>query len=190
MLSPTNSVLTPGGDMTTIIASPATNVLADPVFAGQYDTIVSINPWRIQPRFRPTSLVTLSLPVNVLGDYHLLHPNSPAVNKGAAFKGVVVAPPRDIDGDLRNVNRLPQLTQGFDIGADQVVPNTTGGNVYTIHADAPLVPLTGGAFTGQLMSDPLVSPVQFATNGTPNAFCISVASFVLYALCSRSRCRS
>jgi hypothetical protein len=129
LLAPTNSVLTSATGTT---ASP-TNVVLDPglmrtgpdaqgqyswtangaaaLFAanGTYDLAIDIAPWRVGFRFRPAAIVSVSLPDNPLGDYHLSTGSNPAVNLGSATG----APSTDIDDQPRPAQG------GFDSGADE-----------------------------------------------------------------------
>ena len=88
-----------------------------PKFKAPFNLEVTISPWRVQPRFRPTAIVGVSLPANAIGDYHLLDATSPAVNAGVASKttapyGTVNAPSTDIDNDGRSAP--------VDQGADEI----------------------------------------------------------------------
>ena len=78
-----------------------------------YDTQVAFNGWRTNPNFIGAFLISLDLPPELLGDYHIA-PTSPAVNRGAASKSGVNAPTIDIDGDAR------PSSPGFEAGADEI----------------------------------------------------------------------
>jgi hypothetical protein len=130
LLAPTNSILT---STTGTQASP-TNQFVDPglvrtgpdaqgnytwtangvaaLFAtnGTYDLAIDIAPWRVGFRFRPAAIVSVSLPANPLGDYHLSTGSNPAFNGGALTSPATTS---DIDDQPR-----PALG-GFDIGADE-----------------------------------------------------------------------
>jgi hypothetical protein len=43
----------------------------DPLFVQSYLPGVQVDPYRLQPRFRPSQLVTVNFPANVLGDYSI-----------------------------------------------------------------------------------------------------------------------
>ncbi len=43
----------------------------DPAFVQSYVPAVQVDPYRLQPRFRPSQLVTVNFPANVLGDYSI-----------------------------------------------------------------------------------------------------------------------
>jgi hypothetical protein len=43
----------------------------DPQFVQSYLPAVQVDPYRLQPRFRPSQLVTVNFPANVLGDYSI-----------------------------------------------------------------------------------------------------------------------
>ncbi len=65
-------------------------------------------PWRTYFRFRPAAILSVFLPDNPLGDYHIT--GGPAVNGGTSLN----APSTDIDDGSRPVGA------GFDIGADEL----------------------------------------------------------------------
>jgi hypothetical protein len=115
-LEPINSLL----NSTQGYGSPGNSVVnVDPNHVLPYLPAVQSDPYRLQPRFRPSSLITVNLPPNVLGDYHL-HAGSGAVGIGgtqaAAPSGdTVKRPDLDIDGSFR-----PAI--GPDAGADQLTP--------------------------------------------------------------------
>ena len=118
VLSPTNSVINDvdghgfNPDASNSVANGAPNSNA-PLFVAPFNLRVSISPWRVNPRFRPTAIVGVSLPANAIGDYHV-NSGSPAFNKGAASKSGVNAPTTDIDNDPR-----PGVPAGFEAGADE-----------------------------------------------------------------------
>ncbi len=106
LLSPTNSVLqTTTGTVTT---GTPNNVGTDPNVVSPYDTVVSFNGWRTNPNFIGAILISLDLPPDLLGNYHL-QPGSPAIDAGAS----VGAPTIDIGGDVRPTGA------SVDIGADE-----------------------------------------------------------------------
>lgn len=119
LLSPTNSVMQTNQGVN---ASPS-NLLQDPQVVMQYDTSVTVLPWRGNPHFVDTLLVALDAPVEQLGNYHITT-GSPAVNKGAASKSGVNAPILDIDGQGRP---LASIDAGADelVGAVQAFPVTS-----------------------------------------------------------------
>jgi uncharacterized repeat protein (TIGR01451 family) len=110
LLAPTNSLL-----KTTVgtTASPTNIVNSDPNVVSAYDVSVTFNVWRNNPAFVGATLVAVELPPNLMGDYHIL-PGSPAINQGAALKGLISAPNVDFDGQGR-----PAIG-GFDSGADEI----------------------------------------------------------------------
>ncbi len=108
-LAPTNSVL----QTTTGTTPSATNTVGiDPNVKSPYDTVIVFDGWRTNPAFIGAILVSLDLPPDLLGDYHL-QPGSIAIDKGAANKNGVTAPVADIDGDTRPAGG------GVDAGADE-----------------------------------------------------------------------
>jgi hypothetical protein len=126
LLSPTNSLLQiafgtilstiPGeenvvGDVATYpdgIGDPA-----DPTVVAEYDSTISVAPWRGNPRFVDILIVTVTAGPDI-GDYHL-QAGSPAIDFGADDKAGVSGLTFDIDGDLRP-------TLAVDAGADEVTP--------------------------------------------------------------------
>jgi hypothetical protein len=118
---------------------------ADPAHVQPYLPAIQADPYRLQPRFRPSSLITMSLPPNVLGDYHL-QGGSSAVGVGAtqapAPSGDTVKRPlTDIDGDFRPAT-------GPDAGADQLTP--------ALNAQ-PVALVTGGGGGGRALPTGLPS---------------------------------
>ncbi len=109
-LAPTNSVL----QTTTGTLIHASNSLSNPQVLSPYDTQVAFNGWRTNPNFIAAFLISLDLPPELLGDYHI-SPTSSAVNLGTASKSSVSAPTSDIDGDGR------PSAGGFEAGADELV---------------------------------------------------------------------
>jgi hypothetical protein len=114
LLSPTNSVLQNG---TGINASATNKVGQDPQVRTPFTATVTIETSRTFPSFRQAVIVVQPVPLNQMGDYHLVGPASPANNWGVgsrAFGGVTVNAPRtDFDGQSRSNNRP-------DAGADEL----------------------------------------------------------------------
>jgi hypothetical protein len=86
-----------------------------------YDTHLTVNQWRTYARFRPSAIVAIDLPENVLGDYHV-QTGSPADNTGASgpvtYRGASIAvPTTDID-DLPRPSGRGDLVE---IGANEIV---------------------------------------------------------------------
>jgi hypothetical protein len=110
VLSPTNSLF-----QVAYNENPsATNIVGqDPLFVAEFATGITTMAWRGNPNFVNTTMVVLNVPPKLMGDYHL-QAGSPAVNKGAAQKGVIGAPNQDFD-------RGPRPTSGgYEIGADEL----------------------------------------------------------------------
>jgi hypothetical protein len=129
-LHPTNSLLSSTQGWA---PDPTDKVNVDPNFVQAYEPAVQIDAYRLQPRFRPGTLVTLNFPANVLGNYHI-QTVSGAAGMGAfsapAPSGATVTrPPRDIDGDVRPNNP--------DSGADQITSPNQGGNLSPTPRQAP-----------------------------------------------------
>ncbi|MEJ2747695.1 MAG: hypothetical protein P8183_07265, partial [Anaerolineae bacterium] len=114
VMSPTNSIIQSGDGV-----GDASNSNADPAVISSYDTSVSFAAWRTNPAFVGAILVTVELPPNLMGDYHI--PNlppaspgaSPAQDLGVASQSGVNAPSFDIDNQGRPADA------GFDSGADE-----------------------------------------------------------------------
>ena len=107
-MSPTHSLLqVPYG-----AGSPTNIVGVDPLVVQQYDTSIRVLPWRGNPNFVGIDLVAVNNPVTLMGNYHLAA-GSPAINTGAASKGVQVAPNVDYAGNPRPFQRF------YEIGADE-----------------------------------------------------------------------
>jgi hypothetical protein len=127
-LSPINSVI-----QTVLGTDGGTNVTTSdtPVFVDQtYDVAVNILQLRTYPAFRQAAIVSVILPPNLLGNYHLANSTSPAwgrgtgsvqVRWGAGTSGwvyLVAAPNRDIDGQPRPSGNGPNAR--YDAGSDQL----------------------------------------------------------------------
>jgi hypothetical protein len=97
---------------------PITGLAVDdnyPQFAAEYDLHLQILQQRTYFRFRPAAVVSLDLPANAVGDYHLMTTGSPAQDAGANVIGIT--PRDDIDGNSRPVYPDP-----VDAGANQLTP--------------------------------------------------------------------
>jgi uncharacterized repeat protein (TIGR01451 family) len=109
-LSPTNSVL----QVTTGTNASVTNIVGtSPNVVTQYDVGMSFQVWRNNPAFVGAIMVTVDLPPNQMGNYHLAA-GSPAINAGAANKSGVPAPTFDIDNGGR------PTAGAYEIGADEL----------------------------------------------------------------------
>jgi hypothetical protein len=110
LLSPTNSLM----QTTTGTIADGSNVVGSaPLVVAEYDSTISVAPWRGNPRFVDILIVTVTAGPDI-GDYHL-QAGSPAIDFGADDKAGVSGLTFDIDGDLR-------LTLAVDAGADEVTP--------------------------------------------------------------------
>jgi hypothetical protein len=114
LLTPTNCVL----KTTTGTALSPTNIVGqDPQVKIPFTATVTIEASRTFPSFRQAVIVIQPVPLNQMGDYHLVGPGSPASNHGAgsrSFGTVTISAPRnDFDGDRRS-------TTTPDIGADEI----------------------------------------------------------------------
>ncbi|MBW7886475.1 MAG: hypothetical protein H3C34_28375, partial [Caldilineaceae bacterium] len=110
LLAPTNSVLQTAEGT---IPAPSNQVGANPLVVSEYDTSVSVAPWRGNPRFVDILMVTASATPNLLGNYHITS-GSPAENAGASDKAGVFAPATDVDSQVRPSGG------GYEIGADEL----------------------------------------------------------------------
>ncbi len=89
-------------------------------FIGPFDITISVSPWRVNPRFRPTAIVGVSLPANAIGNYHLLDATSPAAsNPGAPSKSIAPFSPPAVNAPTRDIDNDPRANPP-DIGADEV----------------------------------------------------------------------
>jgi hypothetical protein len=84
----------------------------DPTFIGQYDTKITVAQQRTYFRFRPSAIISVDLPDNALGDYHL-KVGSPAKAMGKNPPDYIGRVPNDID------NRDRPKTGPTDAGANQ-----------------------------------------------------------------------
>jgi hypothetical protein len=114
VLHPTSSVLQP--DVIGYV-DDASNRHTDPLLVRPYDTQVSFNGWRTNPNFIGAILISVDLPPELLGDYHI-GTGSPAVNLGVLSRSGVTAPTTDIDGGVR----VPPP----DAGADEIAAAGAG----------------------------------------------------------------
>ncbi|OLB80437.1 MAG: hypothetical protein AUI14_06785 [Actinobacteria bacterium 13_2_20CM_2_71_6] len=114
ILSPTNSVL----QSTTGTTLSASNIVGqDPQVKTPFTATVTIEASRAFPSFRQAVIVVQPVPLNQMGDYHLVGPASPASNHGAGsrvFGGTNIPAPRfDFDNQSRSSTQP-------DIGADEI----------------------------------------------------------------------
>ncbi|RME47630.1 MAG: hypothetical protein D6796_07430, partial [Caldilineae bacterium] len=93
----------------------------DPLFVSEYDTQLNAVSFRMEPNFVDVRMVTVNLPPDVQGDYHL-QPGSPAIDAGLDEVDNIFAPCDDIDDDER------AFGASHDAGADEA------------HAGEPPVP--------------------------------------------------
>jgi SdrD B-like domain len=122
-LEPINSLLnsTQGWSGT----GPGDVLNVDPNFVQSYTIAIQSNPYRLQPRFRPSTLITINLPANVLGNYRIQAPSGATGIGGfkatAPSGDTVTRPARDIDGQYRPA--CPPVTPPCpDAGAHQLTP--------------------------------------------------------------------
>lgn len=110
MLAPTSTLM----QTTQGTVSSATNIVnSAPLVVTEYDMTVRVAPWRGNPRFVDTTMVTALATPNVLGDYHIAT-GSPTINAGADSRSGVNAPGADVDGEARPSGAA------IDIGADEL----------------------------------------------------------------------
>jgi hypothetical protein len=99
---------------------PSNRIGTDPVFMGSYDTKIQTVQQRTYFRFRPSAIVSVDLPENVVGDYRV-KTGSPALLKGVnpAADGTIV---------VDDINGRPRPTTGTLLGlpAGAGVPITAG----------------------------------------------------------------
>jgi len=164
LLSPTNSMLQVA---TGTIPSASNQVGVNPNVIATFDVNVAFTPWRTNPNFVGAILVTVDVPPDLMGDYHLLA-SSTAVNAGAGSKTAgavtVSAPTFDIDGNGR------PSSGGYEIGADELpgpVPAFPATGVLDSFAglDAALN-LNWGGDTSPAIFNVLNGSVQVLDNGS------------------------
>jgi hypothetical protein len=114
MLTVSNSVLNSPPDASNqgYINGGGNKVNSDPTFTAPYDTKISVVQMRSYFRFRPSAIISVDLPDNALGDYHL-NVGSPAQAMGKNPPDGGVKVPDDID------NRARPATTPTDVGAHQ-----------------------------------------------------------------------
>jgi hypothetical protein len=144
--------------------------VGSPNFTAAYLVHVQSAPYRLQPRFRPSTLITLNLPANVIGDYHLNQTSgattigehtatnvpmvaSPPPTGSYLNAYPVTAPCYDIFGNLRPGSSL-------DAGAHEL---TSVFNV-TINGHP-----TGGTFKLSFGGQTTVAIARFASAATVQA---------------------
>jgi hypothetical protein len=89
-----------------------TNTSSDPKFVAPYPTKITVVQQRTYFRFRPSAIISVDLPDNALGDYHL-NLTSPALGMGKNPADYIGRVPNDID------NRARPPTGPTDAGANQ-----------------------------------------------------------------------
>ncbi|MEZ4864695.1 MAG: SdrD B-like domain-containing protein [Caldilineaceae bacterium] len=124
LLEPTSSIL----QVATGTTGDASNISSDPLVVQTYDTSVSVQPWRGNPRFVDILMVTTDATPNLLGDYHITS-GSPAAAAGvgsAVVQGTTLNVPLvDIDDEIRGAD------MDYEIGADEI---PTVGNSFPANA--------------------------------------------------------
>jgi hypothetical protein len=161
-LAPRNTVLSSMTDF----ANPGTanNVFADPQFVQPYVVAIQSDPYRLNARFRPSTLITVNFPANVLGDYHIQSTSSArgaGTNKGTTAGATTVCVPlTDIDSQLRlptspTPGCAPNPPTTPDAGADQYGPGAV-----TVSFTPP--PPAGPAPTPAAVTPPASPPTTTA----------------------------
>ncbi len=114
LLSPTHSVLEAPYNVPTQVYnfSPTNKVGIDPQLVAPYATKLTVLQMRTYFRFRPSAIISVDLPANGIGDYHI-KATSPAVASGQNWTSSGITD--DIDGRPR-----PPGSKPWDIGAHQV----------------------------------------------------------------------
>jgi hypothetical protein len=91
-----------------------------PNFAGQYDTKITVVQQRTYFRFRPSAIISVDLPDNALGDYHLTTPSpAQATGKNPPDGDVPVTADGDVHVTNDIDNRLRPPPPMMDAGAHQ-----------------------------------------------------------------------
>jgi hypothetical protein len=124
-------------------------------FVSPFDLQLTLSAQRTYFRFRPSGIVSISLPANAIGDYHI-QPGTPATNQGL-LSNVPQDPPNglgvggyrtDIDMQVRPGDPILFPNSPTDAGADQVTnpgPVVQSAGLLTLAAPSiprPLTPLS------------------------------------------------
>jgi len=129
-LQPTYSILQPSAYPG--VAAAGSNSFADPMVISTLDIPLSFTSWRTNVNFVGAIMVTVDLPPDLLGNYHI-QGISPAIDHGWYTKSVptyqqppnnLAAPTFDIDNQERPYGATtggPPTTK-YDIGADEWMP--------------------------------------------------------------------
>ena len=97
------------------------NIAGDPLFVSPFETVLDAVSFRVEPFFIDTIIVTVNLPPELVGDYHLLD-GSPAIDAGVVSLGGIDGPGTDYD-DQPRPNGLC-----FDDGADESLSGSGSGD--------------------------------------------------------------
>jgi hypothetical protein len=112
----------PGAPAQTFVDDGGNKFNQDPGFVAPYTTVLQIVQQRTYFRFRPSAIVSVDLPANTLGDYHLLNSGSPAHAMGANPPANEVQITNDVDGNAR-----PHPPLLMTAGAHEVAPPLLAG---------------------------------------------------------------
>jgi hypothetical protein len=138
----------------------------DPNLVQPYLPAVQSDAYRLQPRFRPSTLITMNLPANVLGDYSI-QTVSAAAGIGAhavtAPNGdTVFAPGVDIEGVSRPTSP--------DSGADQIQSPQQGGEGNAGSPGTRQAPGQRGQF------GPVADPLPPGSGGSTGTFLVAAVA--------------
>jgi hypothetical protein len=130
-MAPTYSILNSDPNSATqgFIMGSGDQLNTNPLFVAPYDLKLDIAQWRSYFRFRPSAIVGIDLPANVLGNYHLQGTSSPAADTGTAASGTsfhaAAVPVSTIDIDDSPRPCCPG--DGIEIGAHELPEGAPGG---------------------------------------------------------------
>jgi hypothetical protein len=125
----------------------------DPQFVAPYNIVIQVVQQRTYFRFRPSAIVSVDLPANTIGNYHLANVGSPAHGLGVQ--------PTDLQGGIRTCAGQAQdrVLDDIDCAARPAGRITAGAHEVTTAAPAPPA---GAAPAAAAPSNPPLTPAARA----------------------------